>query len=203
MLYSWLLFRKFNHGGWYDIDNVQIQFSNSSYSIENSVIRLTNSSYSEQIYGISARDEDDEINGDTIETELLNNIRKKKKNRRRNRKNKKNNNSNRNKRDTEDGDPMENDELIIDEDDLFDGDDSNEYQKVFDVRWPDLKKHLYNVVEDPEEKNDLKRTHRDIMEQLRQRVREYYGSFVERDYPAEVKRGKPKHFGNVWSSGWC
>ena len=76
-------------------------------------------------------------------------------------------------------------------------------QRLFDRRWPKLKKHLFNVVEDPEERTDLQESRPDLMEELRLRVREYLGSFVARDYPDTDKRGNPRNFGGVWSPGWC
>ena len=84
------------------------------------------------------------------------------------------------------------------------GDDGEvDYQQIFDQRWPDLKKHLFNVVLDPEEKNDLKNSEQGILEDMRKVARHFYGSFVERDYPDKTKRGSPKNFRGVWSSGWC
>jgi len=76
-------------------------------------------------------------------------------------------------------------------------------QRLFERRWPKLKKHLFNVVEDPEERNDLFDSHPEVVEKLRLRVRELLASFVERDYPDPSPKGRPKHFKNVWSPGWC
>ena len=77
------------------------------------------------------------------------------------------------------------------------------YQKMFDKKWPELQKHLFNVVEDPEERVDLQESHPEILERLRSRVRELYGSFIASDFPAVDHRGSPKHFHGVWSTGWC
>ena len=79
----------------------------------------------------------------------------------------------------------------------------NMYQHVFDERWPKLKKHLFNIVEDPEEKIDLKEELPEILEKLRVKAREFYGSFIPRDYPKSSKEGNPKFYDGVWSSGWC
>jgi len=76
-------------------------------------------------------------------------------------------------------------------------------QRMFDRKWPKLKKHLFNILEDPEERNDLKDSQPEIVEMLRIRVRELLGTFVDRDYPDPSNGGKPKHFHNVWSPGWC
>ena len=79
----------------------------------------------------------------------------------------------------------------------------NKYQEIFDKKWPSFQKHLFNIDDDPEERNDLQKKHPEIMEKLRGRVRELYGSFVPSDFPPEDHRGSPKHFQGVWSSGWC
>ena len=79
----------------------------------------------------------------------------------------------------------------------------NMYQYVFDKRWPKLKKHVFNIIEDPEERRDLKEEHPEILEKLRTKAREFYGSFIPRDYPEFSKKGNPKLYDGVWSSGWC
>ena len=73
----------------------------------------------------------------------------------------------------------------------------------FNSAWPKLKKHLFNVRLDPEERNDLVLSRPDIMEQLREKVVELLKTFVSRDYPAPSNKGRPNHFNNVWSPGWC
>jgi len=93
------------------------------------------------------------------------------------------------------------DEII--EEDLDESTKGTPRQKMFDRRWPKLKKHLFNVVEDPQERSDLFESKPEIVERLRLRARELLGSFVERDYPDPSKMGKPKNFNNVWSPGWC
>lgn len=106
----------------------------------------------------------------------------------------------------------EDNEFDDDNEDMGEENDAGEYdqnlndnprQRMFDRRWPKLKKHLFNVVEDPEERTDLFDSNPEIVEKLRLRVRELLGSFVERDYPDPSKKGKPKNFRNVWSPGWC
>merc|ERR1712110_865929 len=62
--------------------------------------------------------------------------------------------------------------------------DLNEYQVLFNRRWPILKKHLFNIADDPEERNDLQEELPDVLEEMRLKALERYGSFVERDYPA-------------------
>ena len=106
----------------------------------------------------------------------------------------------------------EDNEFDDDDEDTRDENDAGEYdqnsndnprQRMFDQKWPKLKKLLFNVVEDPEERTDLFESNPEIVEKLRLRVRELLGSFVERDYPDQSKRGRPKNFHNVWSPGWC
>ena len=80
---------------------------------------------------------------------------------------------------------------------------SNKYQIIFDLRWPNLKKHLFNIPADPEERVDLKDEQPQLVEDMRLIVRDMYASFVERDYPDKSKRGSPRHFNNIWSPGWC
>ena len=79
----------------------------------------------------------------------------------------------------------------------------NMYQYIFDKRWPKLKKHLFNVVEDPEERKDLEEVFPEIFEKLRAKARDFYGSFIPRDYPKFSNKGNPKFYDGVWSSGWC
>ena len=81
--------------------------------------------------------------------------------------------------------------------------DLNEYQIMFNRRWPNLKKHLFNIVEDPEERNDLQEALPDVMEKMRLKALELYGSFVERDYPDMSSRSDPARWGGNWSPGWC
>ena len=75
--------------------------------------------------------------------------------------------------------------------------------EVFTAQWPKLKKHLFNVRLDPEERNDLVLSRPDLVEQLREEVVKLLRTFVERDYPAPSSKGRPSHFNNVWSPGWC
>merc|ERR1712032_112261 len=75
--------------------------------------------------------------------------------------------------------------------------------EVFNSAWPKLKKHLFNVRLDPEERNDLAVSRPDVLEQLREKVVELLRTFVARDYPAPSNKGRPNRFNNVWSPGWC
>ena len=80
---------------------------------------------------------------------------------------------------------------------------TNEPQYIFDKQWQNLQKYLFNVEEDPEEKKDLTKKLPKILEELRQKTREFYGSFTPRDYPSLSQKGDPKNFDGIWSSGQC
>ena len=77
------------------------------------------------------------------------------------------------------------------------------YQNVFDEKWPTLQKFLYNIYEDPQERNDLKESHPEILEILRKKIRKLYSSLVRPDSPAEDDKGNPIYFNGVWGPGWC
>ena len=73
----------------------------------------------------------------------------------------------------------------------------------FNREWPTLKKHLFNVRTDPDEKFDLMVTKPEVVEQLRKRLLQLLETFVPRDYPTPSSKGKPSNHNNVWSTGWC
>ena len=76
-------------------------------------------------------------------------------------------------------------------------------QVTFEKRWPELKKHLFNVAVDPEERIDLKKVKPEMLERLRQKAYELFSTIVNEDFPDPVQNGKPKFFNNIWSPGWC
>ena len=59
--------------------------------------------------------------------------------------------------------------------------ETNKKQHFFDKQWPNLNKYLFNIDEDPEEKENLapKMTH--VLEKLRIKARNLYSSFVPRN----------------------
>jgi len=59
--------------------------------------------------------------------------------------------------------------------------ETNKKQNFFDKQWPNLNKYLFNIDEDPEEKENLapKMTH--VLEKLRIKARNLYSSFVPRN----------------------
>ena len=66
-----------------------------------------------------------------------------------------------------------------------------------------VKKHLFNVAVDPEERIDLKKVKPEILEHLRQKTHELFSTIVNEDFLDPVKNGKPNFFNNPWSPGWC
>ena len=79
----------------------------------------------------------------------------------------------------------------------------NEYQILFNSRWPKLKKHLFNIADDPEERTDLQEELPEVLEKMRLKVLDMYGTFVKRDYPDMSNQSDPARFGGNWSPGWC
>ena len=76
-------------------------------------------------------------------------------------------------------------------------------QILFDKRWSMLKKYLFNLDIDPEERYDLKKNKRNVVEMLRKKARDLFATIVPADFPDPVFEGKPKYFNNIWSPGWC
>ena len=91
----------------------------------------------------------------------------------------------------------------LDDEDKYENYANLEAQKIFDTKWPKLFKHLFNVAVDPEERIDLKRNKPQILKKLRKRAREHFSTIVKDDYPEFSEKGKPEHFNNIWSPGWC
>ena len=81
----------------------------------------------------------------------------------------------------------------------------NEYQILFNSRWrwPKLKKHLFNIADDPEERTDIQEELPEMLEKMRLKVPYMYGTFVKRDYPDMSKKSDPARYGGNWSLGWC
>ena len=62
---------------------------------------------------------------------------------------------------------------------------------------------LFNLKEDPEERNDLSDAFPDKVANMVDRIKELSESLVEPDNPDTVFAGNPVNFGWVWSTGWC
>ena len=56
---------------------------------------------------------------------------------------------------------------------------------------------------DPEERKDLKKNKRNLVERLRIKAHDHFAEIVPADFPDPVIEGKPKYFNNIWSPGWC
>jgi len=70
-------------------------------------------------------------------------------------------------------------------------------------QFDDADSALYNIKEDPEERNDLKQQHPDIFVELRSRVLFHLENIVPEDFPSQDFSGHPRYFDGVFSPGWC
>ena len=59
---------------------------------------------------------------------------------------------------------------------------TKKHQVLFDKQWPHLTKYLFNIDEDPEEKENLAQKMPGVLEKLRLKARKLYSSFVPRDF---------------------
>ncbi|XP_077869304.1 arylsulfatase B-like, partial [Saccoglossus kowalevskii] len=63
---------------------------------------------------------------------------------------------------------------------------------------------LFNLKDDPEERNNLAKDYPMKVEELRLRLKEYEkGLMPPINPPPDLKGSKPANFGGVWSPGWC
>ena len=203
--YKLMFARKFNKDGWYNIDDhgppvfephnktVRIRYAfglgkshivfSDDITIRNSVMRNKKSRYDENLIlksgGMIAlkNQRSAEIFGITEEDE----------------------------QDDEDGDEEKLDNKLLNEirRNLDKNSSMNEYQILFNSRWPKLKKHLFNIADDPEERTDLQEELPEVLEKMRLKVLDMYGTFVKRDYPDISNQSDPARFGGNWSPGWC
>merc|ERR1712242_43756 len=92
-----------------------------------------------------------------------------------------------------------------DEDSEFDIDDRadlSEDEKL-EKKFSQLDIAMYNILEDPEERNDLKYDLPDIFEDLKRRTLIHLKNVVPEDFPAQDFSGHPRNFDNYFSPGWC
>ncbi|XP_012944441.2 arylsulfatase B [Aplysia californica] len=66
-----------------------------------------------------------------------------------------------------------------------------------------LFKGLFNLRNDPYERENLYEARPDIVSQLRARMSYHYARMVPANYPPADPRGDPARWGGVWSPGWC
>ncbi|PVD33962.1 hypothetical protein C0Q70_05224 [Pomacea canaliculata] len=71
------------------------------------------------------------------------------------------------------------------------------FQKLF----PEYQ--LYNVKDDPTEKNDLAEEHPELVQTMLQRLKRYQRLVVPSQNPGVSAASLPHNFGGVWSPGWC
>ena len=62
---------------------------------------------------------------------------------------------------------------------------------------------LFNLVEDPLEEINLAYVEPERADEMKARLKDYLHSYMEVDYSYEDPAGKPAHFGDIWSTGWC
>ena len=65
------------------------------------------------------------------------------------------------------------------------------------------KHQLFNIVEDPYEKNDISKDFPEVVHKLSDLLDNYEKGMLAPDTADLVPEGNPVHFSNTWSSGWC
>ena len=78
-------------------------------------------------------------------------------------------------------------------------DDDLKLEKLFNK----LDFAMYNVIDDPEERNDLKHDLPAIYQQLRKRTLEHLKNIVPEDFPEQDFSGHPNKLNGYFSPGWC
>jgi len=78
-------------------------------------------------------------------------------------------------------------------------DDERKLEKMFNK----LDFAMYNVIVDPEERNDLKHDLPVIYQQLRKRTLEHLSNIVPEDFPDQDFSGHPDSLNGYFSPGWC
>nr|XP_006825164.1 PREDICTED: arylsulfatase B-like [Saccoglossus kowalevskii] len=63
--------------------------------------------------------------------------------------------------------------------------------------------YLFNIIDDPEERNNLAEVYPNKVEELRHRLDEYRENLVPPVDRIIDPAGNPVNFGGVWSPGWC
>ncbi|KAK6176801.1 hypothetical protein SNE40_015033 [Patella caerulea] len=62
---------------------------------------------------------------------------------------------------------------------------------------------LYNVIDDPLEKNEISAQYPEVVAKLQARLAEYRKQMVPADFPPVSPLSNPKYYGDVWSPGFC
>merc|ERR1712029_166050 len=104
-------------------------------------------------------------------------------------------------------DPMLNAFNISSADEESEFDDYDDMSELTDEKLEKKFKKLdiamYNVLEDPEERNDLREKYPDIFEDLQRRVLQHLRNVVPEDFPPQDFSGHPRNFDGYFSPGWC
>ena len=95
-----------------------------------------------------------------------------------------------------------------DEDSEFDDDGSAESRGLekgekLERKFENLDIAMYNVVEDPEERVDLRHQFPEIFEELKRNVLRHLEDIVPEDFPPQDMSGHPRRFEGNFSPGWC
>ena len=67
--------------------------------------------------------------------------------------------------------------------------------------WGDVM--LFNLQEDPEERNDLSAQQPEVVERLKARAVQHFYHLFPRQVPQEDQAGHPQHWGGYFGPGWC
>ena len=62
---------------------------------------------------------------------------------------------------------------------------------------------LFNLREDPEERNDISKDNLEMVTKLKERAVEHFYNLQPRFSPADVDAGNPVRWGGYWGPGWC
>lgn len=76
-------------------------------------------------------------------------------------------------------------------------------ERLMERRFDNLDIAMYNVVDDPEERVDLRFDLPEIFDDLKRRALKHLENVVPEDFPEQDFSGHPRMFGGVFSPGWC
>ena len=67
----------------------------------------------------------------------------------------------------------------------------------------DFRDGLFNVVSDPEERENLIEIETVIATEMIAKLDEYVADLPDGFYPPQDPAGSPENFGGIWDAGWC
>ena len=76
-------------------------------------------------------------------------------------------------------------------------------ERLMERRFDNLDIAMYNVVDDPVERVDLRFDLPEIFDDLKRRALKHLENVVPEDFPEQDFSGHPRMFGGVFSPGWC